>query len=108
MLKFFKLRGGIVMYLFFNHILLEIIMKRLIAILITFGISLAANAESSKLLYKEGLKGTDKLEIQPIKFRPHGKYLVKNKQYNDSKIKRTSPCENKTTKPKFSKSFRPR
>ena len=96
------------MRLYFHQILLDIIMKKLIAVLITFGISLAANADSSNQLHKEGQQTINNVETQPVKLIARGKYHIKNKRYNEKKIKRTSPCANKTRKPKFSSSFRPR
>lgn len=83
-------------------------MKRLIAVLITFGISLVANADISNQLHKEGLQDTNKIDYQPENFRPHGKYHMINQRHHYKKKKRTDPCGNKTMKPKFSKSFRPR
>jgi len=96
------------MRLYFHQILLDIIMKKLIAVLITFGISLAANANSSNQSHKEGLQTTNILEFQPVNLSAHRKHHMGNQRHNHKKVNRTYPCGNETMKPKFSKSFRPR
>ncbi len=96
------------MRLYFHQILLDIIMKKLIAVLIAVSISISANADSSNQSHKEGLQTTNKLEFQPVNLSAHRKHHMGNQRHNHKKVNRTYPCGNKTMKPKFSKSFRPR
>jgi len=92
----------------FTKYLLEFIMKILITVLIAFGISLTANAESSNHSHKEGLQTTNNLEFQSVRLIAHGKHHLRNQRHNHKKVNRSYPCENKTRKSKFSKRYRAR
>jgi hypothetical protein len=82
-------------------------MKRVIAALILFSISLAANADV-KSYSDEGLRANNDIEIQQVRYWRHGKHHMRHQNSNKRVTKKDSNCEHKSMKHAFSNSSRPR